>query len=57
MNFIGKTVVQVDANQCNARINSVKSVVEVIDVVFTDAQWFMAHGLVSPSTPFWHLVI
>lgn len=44
MNLIIQTVMQVDANKLNIRLSGVKSVIQVMDMYFTCAQWFTAHG-------------
>lgn len=35
---------QVDANKLSIRLSGVKSVIQVMDMYFTCAQWFAAHG-------------
>lgn len=52
MNLIIQTAVQVDANKLNIRLSGGKSVIQVMDIYFTCAQWFTDHGKqVYPHIP------
>lgn len=44
MNLIIQTAEQVDANKLNIRLSGVKSVIQVMDMYFTCAQLYTAHG-------------
>lgn len=43
---------QVDANKLNIRLSGVKSVIQVMDMYFTCAQWFTIHSKqIQPHIP------